>query len=113
MIEIPNLIINLDTWGWDKSGGKSNNVWGQVPFPEEIIDIANKAKARSIKFSRFIGKDQKIKPSIWTAYDPILYADNEPITKEDLPATISATFKSCYSNYTAIIENMCMRIAYA
>lgn len=114
MAEIQKLVIDIDnTKGWDKSGGKSNNVWGQVPVPNEIIKIANRAKSKSKQLSKLLGKDVNYKSCVWTAYDKAIYANNEPITKEDLPSTISATFKSCYNKYSAIVENMAMRIAVA
>ena len=114
MEEVQDLVIDIDnTKGWDNIGGKSNNVWGQVPMPNEIVDIANKYKRKSKKISQLMGKNAKYLPSIWTAYDKIIYADNNPIEANDLPETISATFKSCYNKYGAIVENMAMRIAFA
>lgn len=114
MKEVQKLIIDIDnTKGWDNIGGKSNNVWGQVPMPKEIIDIANSYKKKSKKLSQLMNKKVKFLPSIWTAYDKIMYDDDNPITESDLPKTISATFKSCYSKYGAIVENMAMRIAFA
>lgn len=111
MTEIENLVIDLNTKGWDKSGGKSNNVWGQVPIPKELIKIVNKAKARA---RGIFNKSKKLKkPSIWTAYDPIFYSDNKPLNENDLPTTISATFKSCYTKWGAVVENMAMKIAFA
>ena len=41
MSEIKELDIVLSDEGWDKSGGKSYNVWGDVPFPEELLDYIN------------------------------------------------------------------------
>lgn len=114
MSEIQKLKIDIsNTKGWDNSGGKSNNVWGEVPFPEEIIKIANDSKVKSKKLSKLMGKEVRYLPCIWTAYDKIMYADDSPVSKKDLPSTISATFKSCYNRYGAIVENMAMRIAFA
>lgn len=114
MPEVQKLIIDIDnTKGWDNIGGKSNNVWGQVPMPTEIVEIANRYKRKSIRLGQLMNKDVKFLPSIWTAYDKLIYASDEPITMEDLPSTISATFKSCYNRYSAIVENMAMRIAFA
>ena len=52
MSEIQPLIIDLNTKGWDKIGGKSNNVWGQVPFPKPLLRIINKEKCQGQKNSQ-------------------------------------------------------------
>jgi hypothetical protein len=113
MAEVQDLEIDLsNTVGWDKSGGKSQNVWGQVPMLEVFIKWANKLKAKSRGFFGVAKKEIK-KPPVWTSVDGVLYADDKPITKADLPKTISATFKTCDSKYDAIVENMAMQIACA
>lgn len=111
MAEIEDLVIDLNTEGWDKSGGKSNNVWGQVPIPKALIRIVNKAKAKARGIFNKIKKMKK--PSIFTPYDPIFYKDNKPLNENDLPKTMSATFKSCYTKWGAVVENMAMQIAFA
>ncbi len=139
MPEIQPLIIDLNTKGWDKTGGKSNNVWGQVPFPKSLLKIINeeKAKKRDLmkaidyvkspkKLQRYYdmptlasllmvahGGKVKGKSSVWTAYDNVLYATPDNVKLSDLPKTISATFKSSYTRYGAVVENMGMRIAMA
>lgn len=112
MAEIENLVIDLKkTKGWDNSGGKSNNVWGQVPIPKFLIKIVNKAKTKT---RGIFNKGKKLKkPSIWTSYDSIFYKDNKPLNENDLPKTMSATFKSCYTKWGAVVENMAMKIAFA
>ncbi len=115
-MEVKKLQIDIEnTKGWDLSGGKSYNVWGQVPIPKEILTIANKAKSRSKKLIKLLDLHEfkMFPPSIWTAFDKILYADDTPVEELDLPSTISATFKSCFGEYSAVVENMCMRIAFA
>lgn len=114
MAELPNLDIDLNTHGWNKTGGKSYNVWGTVPFPQDLLDIMNNSNSnRSIfkKISSMLGIKFNPKSPIWTAYDPIIYGATKPLTVEDLPR-ISATFKSCFAPYSAVVENMLMKIAY-
>lgn len=48
-MKIKPLEINLDVVGWDFSGGKSKNVWGQVPTSNLPIDEINKAIAQNKK----------------------------------------------------------------
>ena len=99
MAEIKKLDMDLEIVGWDRSGGRSLNVWGRVPFPKELYDL--------IKINEKHGR----KASIWTAYDSALYGKNA-YTLEELPR-ISATYKSCFEKYSAVVENMGMRIAAA
>lgn len=92
--------------GWDYSGGRSNNIWGQVPTSNLPIALIN--------HSIMQGK----KACIWTCYDEQLYKKDEkgnllPVKLENLPKSISATFKPTYSKYSAIAENLGMRIAIA
>lgn len=166
MGEIKKLEINIKNvkGALTNKGGKSDNVWGQVEFPMEVLKASKKAVESK-------GKDGK--SCIWTAYDPVIYAsepfDANAITPEVLrnrveqiineekgitnrklwfeicsiakrdgidavmsnseimskvrdivelemrgiPTTISATFKSCFSPYSAVFENIGMHIAYA
>lgn len=104
--DIEELDIRLMDVGWDVSGGKSRNVWGNVALPKEFLSYAEeyvKAKNR--------------RPSIWTAYDDALYTRDENgtwhVTPENLPSTISATFKCSRNRFSPIVENMAMRIAVA
>lgn len=95
--------------GWSYSGGRSNNIWGQVPTSNLPLHLIN--------HSIMQGK----KSCIWTCYDEQIYKKNEtsgrgnlmPVKLEDLPKTISATFKPTYSRFSVIAENLGMRIAVA
>lgn len=92
--------------GWSYSGGRSNNIWGQVPTSNLPIDLIN--------HSIMQGK----KACVWTCYDEQIYKKDEdgnliPTKLENLPKSISATFKPTYSKYSAIAENLGMRIALA
>lgn len=102
--DIEELDIRLMDVGWDASGGKSSNVWGNVIIPKELISYAEeyvRAKNR--------------RPSIWTCYDDVLYSrdaeGNWHVTPENLPSRISATFKFSDNRFSPIVENMAMRIA--
>lgn len=104
--DIEELNIRLMDVGWDKSEGKSKNVWGDVAVPQELLSYAQeyvKAKNR--------------RPSIWTCYDDFLYTKdsegNWHVTPENLPSGISATFKCSRNRFSPIVENMSMRIAVA
>ncbi len=91
--------------GWNNSGGRSNNIWGQVPTSNLPLKLINSAIKNGTK------------SCIWTCYDDVIYGkldDNgmtRQITIDDLPKTISATFKPTYSKYSAVAENMGMKIA--
>lgn len=116
MAEIQDLDFILSDIGWDKYGGKSFNVWGTVPMPKELLTQINKSKNTPIYFydsntGKRISKENK-KSSIWTAFDNYLYSQPGTVSKEELPR-ISATFKSCFSKYSAIAENIGMQIAVA
>jgi len=105
-MKIKPLEINLDVVGWDFSGGKSKNVWGQVPTSNLPIDEINKAIA------------QNKKSCIWTCYDDAIYVKDKdgnllPFDLKNLPKTISATFKPTYDRFSAITENLGMKIAVA
>ena len=41
--DIEELDIRLMDVGWDASGGKSSNVWGNVIIPKELISYAEEA----------------------------------------------------------------------
>lgn len=91
--------------GWEQSGGRSENVWLQVPtenLPFEYME-------RHVKHGKL--------PCVWTCYDRAIYTrdkdGNLVGVNRDLPETISATFKPSFSKYSAIAENMGMRIAMA
>ena len=93
--------------GWDYSGGRSMNVWIRVLTENLPIDLINEA----------ISKGEK--SCIWTCYDNIIYRNIDengrvkPVSLEDLPKYISATFKPTYSKYAALAENLGMKIAVA
>lgn len=102
-MEIKKLDIDLSTDGWEVSGGRSGNVWGQVPTNNLPLDQIEKSISE--------GK----MPSIWTCYDKVIYVFDEngkllPLDRKKLPKTMSATFKPTFSKYSAIAENMAMRI---
>ena len=109
MSKIPNLEINFESVaGWDRSGGKSMNIWGQVPTSNLPFDDI----FQSIKNGK--------KSCVWTCYDKALYSDNtekETLTEfvseklKNLPKTMSATFKPTYSKYSVVAENLGMKIA--
>ncbi len=103
---IEELNIRLMDVGWDLSGGKSRNVWGTVVVPEELISYAQE----------YVKVNNK-RPSIWTCYDDLLYTKDENgnwhVTPENLPKSISATFKCSRNRFSPIVENMSMRIAVA
>lgn len=114
-MEIEELQIDLlNTAGWDNSGGQSENVWGQVPIPKRLLELARKHRILSSLFLSWLKTDKiKLKyPSVWSAYDKALYT-NDKSAGRYLPRTISATFKSCFKKYGAIAENMAMNIAMA
>ena len=105
-MKIPELDILYESVdGWDCSGGRSMNIWGQIPISYFPLDEINHAIMQ--------GK----KSCIWTCYDNVVYSNTgvdgkiKPITLQDLPKTISATFKPTYSKFSAIAENLGMRIA--
>ena len=107
-MKVPKLEITFKSVeGWGHSGGRSMNIWGQVPSKNLPLDEINNA----IK--------QGNKSCVWTCYDNKIYGNTDengkilPITEQDLPRTISATFKPCYAKYSAIAENLGMRIAMA
>ena len=102
IMEFSELEISCKTSGWDYSGGRSNNVWGQVPTSHLPIDEINRAI------------EQGQKSCIWTCYDNAFYSktkNGKPVTLEELPRTISATFKPTYAKFSAVAENLGMRIA--
>ncbi len=105
MEEVKGLEINyLGVDGWEVSGGKSQNVWGQVPTENLPFD----------EFKKAVRKGRK--SCILTCYDEGIYKKDstgkliEPDIK-NLPKTISATFKPTFTKYSAVAENMAMRIA--
>lgn len=105
-MKINPLEIDLNTVGWDYSGGRSQNIWGQVPIENLPIEEINWAISQ--------GK----KSCIWTCYDDVIYLKDKngkllPCNISTLPKTISATFKPCYERFSAIAENLGMRIAMA
>ena len=106
MSKIENLEINLNVEGWEVSGGRSNNVWGQVPTKNLPFDEIN-AAIRQGRHS-----------SIWTCYDNVIYAKDKngqmrEVTEAELPKTISATFKPSFNKMSALCENLGMKIAVA
>ena len=114
MAEIQELDIILSDIGWDKSDGKSFNVWGTVPFPKELLAHLNKCKNTPVYFynsntGKRVLKSNK-KSSVWTAFDNYIYSQDADLNSEDLPR-ISATFKSCFSKYGAVTENIGMQLA--
>lgn len=117
MTEIKKLEFDTDVEGAENSGGQSCNFWGRIQFPEELLAHIN--KHRKTEFLEWDSKAQctivlkNQKSPVWTAHDQTIYA-NEPetITTNDLPP-ISATFKSCFRPYSAVAENMGMKIALA
>ncbi len=105
-MKIKPLEINLDVIGWDYSGGKSKNVWGQVPISNLPLEEINNAIAKNKK------------SCIWTCYDDAIYIKDEngnllPCDLKNLPKTISATFKPTYDKFSAVAENLGMKIAVA
>ena len=107
-MKIPELEITYKSVdGWDYSGGRSMNIWGQIPSSYIPLNEINKSIMQ--------GK----KSCIWTCYDNAIYSHFDkngkilPISQQDLPKTISATFKPTYSKYGVIAENLGMRIAIA
>ena len=106
-MKINDLEIDLNTEGWDKSEGRSNNVWGQVP----TSNLPFKAIENAI--------NENHKSCIWTCYDEEIYQKDKngnllPLNKEKLPKTISATVKFYFENRIAVVaENLGMRIAVA
>lgn len=117
MPEIRDLDISLDVVGWDKYGGKSFNVWGLVDFPPELIKHILKFKAKTYynydpntgkKFER---PDKK--SPVWTAYDNYIYSQLALGNTDFYIPKISATFKSCFTKYGAVAENIGMRLAMA
>jgi len=114
MAEIKDLDIILSDIGWDKFGGKSFNVWGTVPFPKELLTHMNKCKNTPVYFynantGKKVLKSNK-KSSVWTAFDNYIYSQPNDVKEKDLPR-ISATFKSCFSKYGAVTENIGMQLA--
>ena len=113
MAEVKNLDFQFSV-GWEKSGGKSNNVWGTVPFPPELLKYINEYKSTPIYvYDARTGeqiKKENNKPSVWTAYDDFIYTKFGHVVQKDLPR-ISATFKSCFGKYSAVVENLGMRLA--
>lgn len=78
---VPKLKMQYkDVVGAYNSGGQSMNIWGQVPFPLEILELADYAKL--IK---------KRKSCVWTAYDNEIYDKNfqrGEITREMLESAV-------------------------
>lgn len=92
--------------GWDQSGGRSENVWLQVP-----------TENLPLRYIEDCVKNGKL-PCVWTCYDRTIYQRDASgkligVNTTDLPQTMSATFKPSFSKYSAIAENMGMRIAMA
>lgn len=118
MHEIPELDIDLNVEGWERSGGKSYNVWGRVPFPQELLDYINEHKKLNVCFYDGLtgvpirDYNKKWLWSIWTAYDEDIRKIEGELKSEDLPK-ISATFKSCFNKYGAVTENIGMKVAVA
>ena len=119
MAEVQELDIQLSDEGWNKSGGKSFNVWGLVEFPPELLKYILSYKNKTFtQYDPTTGKKSKItgkRAPVWTAFDKYLYHDYNPKSRggDKLPK-ISATFKSCFDHkYGAIVENMGMQIALA
>lgn len=117
MSEIKKLNIDLQVEGWDKSGGKSFNVWGLVDFPADLLKyIMDYKKQTFYTYDPKTGKKTKQtgkRAPVWTAFDKFLYHDypDKPRTEDTLPK-ISATFKSAFDHkFSPIVENMGMRIA--
>lgn len=105
-MKINPLEIDLNIVGWDESGGRSQNIWGQVPIENLPIEEINWAIS------------QGRKSCVWTCYDDVIYSKDKngkllPCDISTLPKTISATFKPCYERFSAIAENLGMRIAMA
>lgn len=117
MTEIRKLDIDLNVDGWDKYGGKSFNVWGLVDFPPELLGYIKKFKSKKhYIYDSKTGKkieDLNKKPPVWTAYDNYIYSALASGESEIVMPKISATFKSCFTKYGAIAENIGMRIAMA
>lgn len=114
MKEIRELDIKLSDVGWDKSDGKSFNVWGLVDFPPELLEYISNYKGTPItKLNEFGEPVTKIskKASIWTAYDEQIYNQLDQGKEVSYLPKISATFKSSFSKYTAIAENIGMKLA--
>lgn len=116
MPEIKEWDFILADEGWDFSEGKSHNVWGTVPFPEELLNYINENKDRLFILYDAISGEKKIahnnRTSVWTAYDEHIYKKYGKVLKRELPR-ISATFKSCFTPYSAAFENIGMKIAMA
>ena len=116
MKEIKKLEMTLADEGWDKSGGKSYNVWGFVDFPPELLAHIEKYKAKiQVSYDPTTGRKIKTigkRSPVWTAYDKFLYNDYDPKTSKDPLPKISATFKSSFEHkYSPIVENLGMQIA--
>ena len=115
MSEIRELDIVLSDDGWDKSGGKSYNVWGLVDFPPELLAYLKKYKKTPIyTYDPETGKRKQVKDkkaSVWTAYDDVMYAEYQKNGKFPYLPKISATFKSCFDKYGAVAENIGMKMA--
>ncbi len=106
MKKIEDLEIDLGVDGWRLSGGRSNNVWGQVPTKNLPFDQINSAIRQ--------GK----RSPVFTCYDSVIYATDSTgkmreISEKDLPKTISATFKPTFTRTGALCENLGMRISAA
>jgi len=113
MAEIPKLDIDLKVEGWDRISRYSRTfpVCGRVAFPDFLLFMKNHAREnRSIfeKICNKLGIKFNPKTPIWTAYDKEFISGKE---LESLPS-ISVLFKSCFTPYSAVIENMVMNIAY-
>jgi len=116
MKDLPKLDFFYADEGWNKSEGKSFNVWGRVPYPQEILDYQNEHKNVHIHFydgrtGRIVDRENS-KGSVWTAFDKYIYSKHNVVRSNELPR-ISATFKSCFNKYGAVCENLGMRIAMA
>ena len=116
MSEIRNLKLTPADEGAEKSGGQSCNFWGVVKFPEELLAYINEYKqTQSFRLNPTTGKNVVLnnqKAPIWTAFDKYIYSQNGDIKESDLPK-ISATFKSCFRPYSAVAENLGMKLAMA
>lgn len=103
-MEIKKLEIDLDVVGWDFSGGRSGNVWGQISSDNIPFDLIEK----SVKKNK--------KSCIWTCLDGVIYQKDENgdlLLNKNVTKTISATFKPSFEPYNSLAENMGMRIAVA
>lgn len=101
----------------DSTNSQCLPVWLEVDFPEELLNFVNEYKTtENFIYDKKTGKPILIhgaKPSVWTAFDDYIYnkyPKNERVPREEIPQ-ISAVFKSCFNKYSAVVENMAMKIA--